>query len=125
LDFGDVLPGVPATINAGDGASARWFIRGTRGAEVDVTFLSLPSYLLDASNNRLSMSYGTNDAAFFTRNQPGNATTFDPVGGTRTRLHASSGRLVVWLGGTAMPTGGQVPNPYQNTITLEVTYTGN
>jgi hypothetical protein len=123
LDFGDVLRGVPATVVVTDATSGRFRIRGTRGAEVSLTFL-LPT-LLAVGPYTMPISFGPTAAGHYVLQQAQNAVLFDPNAVRITRLRASNGLLYVWLGGTVSPSLTQAPGVYSGNVTLVITYTGN
>lgn len=123
LDFGNVFPGVPASVLYSDATAGKWQVNGILNAEVDLTF-TLPGTLTNGPNN-MPISFGANDAAWNTADVVGAATSFDPAVGATDRLDAATGDMFVWIGGTVSPAGNQVAGVYTGTITLDATYTGN
>ncbi len=123
LDFGDVIRGVPATIAVANAASARFLVRGTRGAEISLDFL-LPIFLT-VGPYTLPIGFGPTSAGHSTLPQSRNAVLFDPRLTHITRLRPSNGRLYTWLGGTVSPSLTQAPGVYTGAVTLVVSYTGN
>jgi hypothetical protein len=125
LDFGTVFPGVNKAVAYTDAANAgQWDIDGEPAAEVTLSFTALPANLVSGPNT-MPIVYGAADAAHNTTDAPGAATSFDPAVGATTDLHAVSGELYVWIGGTVQPPETQPAGVYTETITLDVAYTGN
>ncbi len=124
LRFGDVLPGVPNSVDYRDANAGRWFLIGMPGAEVDLSFISLPGDLDDGASSALPVCYPT-QAGYYTFNFVNAASAFDPQAGTTARLHPFWGFMFVWLGAEVKPTVGQNPGGYKNQIVLDVSYTGN
>ncbi len=123
LAFGNVFPGLNATILPTTALSGRFTIGGQANAQVTLAFVT-PTNLTSGANN-LAMDFTTgNQAAFATADFPGSATTFSTVTGTTTRLELLNGTLFVYIGGIVQPTASQVAGPYTGTITLNVAYTG-
>jgi hypothetical protein len=124
LDFGDVFPGVDASVAITDATAGRWYITGADNAEVDLTFTLVAN--LTSGGNNLPIVFAAGDAGYNVANVPGAATTFDPNAGATTNLsNAATGELYVWIGGTVQPATGQPAGVYTETITLTVDYTGN
>jgi hypothetical protein len=121
LDFGNVFPGVNATVLLTDAGAGHFQIAGVLNAEVDVSFSALPATLTNGGNSMpISYTGGWNTAA-----NPGTATAFVPASGLTERLDAASGELHVYLGGTLTVASNQAAGLYQATITLDAAYTGN
>jgi hypothetical protein len=124
LDFGNLFPGVPATVLRTDALrSAAFEVRGTRFAEVRVDF-TLPATLTAPGGRVLTLAFAAGDGGYAQTNAIGAATAFDPRVPLVTRL-ANTGRLFIWLGGTALPSPTQAAATYTGTITLTSAYTGN
>jgi len=124
LDFGTVIPGLPTVIDPTDRAQAgRFEIRGTGRSEVRID-LTLPSDMLSLGGDRLPLQFAASDGGFSTQPSLASMITFDPRTPLVTRL-SNGGRLYIWLGGTAVPSGAQPPGSYHGGITMTVTYTGN
>jgi len=123
LDFGNVFPGVPASVLYSDATSGKWQVNGIAGAEVDLTF-TLPATLTSGPNN-MAIGFAAGDAAWHDADLVGSATSFDPTVGATEDLNAATGDMFVWIGGTVSPAGNQVAGVYTGTITLDATYTGN
>ena len=123
LDFGMVIPGVPTIIDPVDRRSNGQFeVRGQRRAEVEVR-LTLPAALRSTVGPVIPLQFGAGDAAFSRNRSIRNAQYFDPRTALVTRL-GFSGRLFVFLGGTALPPAQLAQGEYTAQITLTVAYTG-
>ena len=123
LAFGNVFPGVPATVVITDANAALIEFAGANNAEVTLQFGALPTNLSDGTNN-LAISFVGNTAGVNTVNNPATATSFDPTVLQTVNL-SGSGALFSWLGGTVSPIPAQVANNYTAALTLVATYTGN
>jgi len=124
LQFGSVLPGLPTPVSPADGTSAGQFqIRGERDAEV-VVQLTLPTALVAQGGVELPLAFGFADGRWGTRPSIGQSQGFDPNVPLVAQL-SRSGRLYIWLGGTAEPLPSQAPGIYSAAINITVAYTGN
>lgn len=124
LTFGALFPGVATTIQPLDAVNAgRFDIRGNKQAEVDIE-LTLPAALVSGGGAQLPLTFGPADGSYSQTPNANGATLFDPRVPLVTRL-GNSGRVYVYLGGTATPGGQQKSGAYSATITLTVAYTGN
>ncbi len=124
LQFGAVLPGLPTPISAADATNAgRFEIRGNRDAEI-VVELTLPSALLAQGGTELPLAFGFEDGRCGNRPSIGQSQGFDP-NVPLVALLSRSGRLYIWLGGTAQPIPSQAPGDYSAAINITVAYTGN
>jgi hypothetical protein len=117
LNFGNVFPGVPATVALADAGAGRFDVTGQASAPVNLTFTALPTDL-NNSGNLLPVSFAS---GYNTVNVPGGATAFAPGSGASTNL-SGTGALFVFLGGTVTPAVNQVAGTYNGTVTLQVTY---
>lgn len=117
LSFGNVFPGVPATVALTDAGAGRYDVLGQASTPVTLTFTVLPVNLTSGANN-LPVSF---TAGHNTTNSAAGATAFAPAGGASTSL-SGTGQLFVFLGGTVTPAVNQVAGTYTGTITLQVTY---
>jgi hypothetical protein len=124
LSFDEVIPGTAETLQITDVGAGQWLILGTPGAEVALTFTSLPPTILNGSTP-LAITYG--DAAHNTDLDPGAAVLFDPTVGAVARLGDGFffGLLRVWLGASISTVLAQDPGWYTNDIVLDAVYTGN
>lgn len=124
LDFSNVFPGVPAVVVRTDALrSGAFSLRGTRDAEVQITF-TLPAALIGPGALQIPLMFGPGDGGYSTLNTIGNATAFDPRVPLVARL-SRNGRFYVWLGSTALPSSTQPAGTYNATVTLMAAYTGN
>lgn len=124
LDFGNVFPGVNASVALTDATAGRWQVSGETSAEVTLG-LTLPANLTSGANT-LPISFGATDAGYNVANDASTASTFDPSAGATTNLSGDpTGQLWVWIAGTVSPTASQAAGSYTGTITLTVDYTGN
>jgi hypothetical protein len=124
LDFEDVFPGVEKSVAVTDATSGKFSVAGTVAAEVNLSFTVLPASLVSGANT-LPIVYGATDGGYLTSDSPASAIAFDPAVGATTNLHPGTGDLYVWIGGTVQPDVAQAVGLYTETITLDVTYTGN
>lgn len=124
LSFGQIWAGAPTSVSRLDVSQAGQFVvRGTRGAEVLVQ-LALPPTMINPRGAQLPLEFGPNDGGHFWLPITWWAQSFDPRVPLRTRL-GITGRLYMYLGGTARPAANQQAGRYTGTITLTVSYTGN
>lgn len=120
LDFGNVFPGIPVTVPAGDARHAAMFeIEGPSGMSVRVE-ITLPTALVTHHGARLPVRFGARDGyADFSRGMPPRGLVFDPNGPVLGSL-GPNGELYIRLGGTAEPERGQTSGWYRATIFLTV-----
>lgn len=124
LNFGQIWAGAPTSVTRFDISQAGQFvIRGTRGTEVLVQ-LTLPPAMTSARGTQLPLEFGPNDGGYFWLPISWWAQSFDPRVPLTTTL-GITGRLYMYLGGTARPSAQQQAGRYTGTITLTVSYTGN
>lgn len=127
LALGNVFPNVPKVVSKySAGAAAEFHVSGTAGAEVQITFLYLPTYI-NQSGFTLSVLFSNTDCAMdssATPNQsnPGydNLNPWQPI-----IYRLGMNGLSIWLGATAIPNIGQKPGSYTGPIQVRVQYTGN
>ena len=124
LAFGDVFPGVNASVAITDvGTAGSWSVAGVTLAEVTLS-LALPASLASGGNT-MPIVFGATDAGYSTSNDATTASTFDPAAGATANLSgAATGVLYVWIGGTVQPATNQTAGAYSAGITLTVDYTG-
>jgi hypothetical protein len=122
LLFGAAFPNTTRAIAPSDAASGSFTLAGAANAEVTLTF-TLPGNLTFGANN-LPVTFGAASAAHNTANSRAGVTTFDPSLVATTRLHALSGNLYVFIGGSVSPVA-QPAGDYKGAITLATAYTGN
>lgn len=123
LQFGTVIPGVPAVILRTDAVnSGQVSLTGEKNAAVQLQF-TLPTAMNGPSGATMSLSFGASDAGFSQVETVTSQVGFDPrvpfVGAL-----SNNGRAAVFLGGQALPAGGQRSGTYTATITLTVSYIG-
>jgi hypothetical protein len=106
-----------------DRAAGRFEIRGASDTEVQID-LTLPLAMTDGGTAELPLSFGSNDGAYGLHPQGAGAQAFDPQL-PLTATFDKRGKLYVFLGGTALPTGAQPAGSYAAAISLTVSYTGN
>ncbi len=123
LAFGNVYPGVPATVAPTAATAGNFSLSGVANAQVQMSF-TLPANLVDASSNNLPIAFSTTDAVYNQANSQAGSTAFDPAGTTLVNLDATTGALYVWIGGTVNASGSQPAGTYTGTITLTAAYTG-
>lgn len=124
LTFGMLFAGAPVTVSRLDpAASGQFEVRGQRLTEVRID-LTLPLALLSGSGAQLPLQFGAGDGGFSTDAAIASSRAFDPRVPLVTQL-ANTGRLYIFLGGTALPGSQQAAGIYAATITLTVAYTGN
>lgn len=117
LSFGNVFPGVPATVALTDAGAGRFDLAGQASTPVTMSFTALPGNLTFGANN-LPVAF---TAGFNTTNAPAGATPFTPGSGASTSL-SGTGALFVFMGGTVTPTVNQAAGTYNGTVTLQVSY---
>ena len=121
LDFQTVIPGFTKTVAVNDGTAGTFSLSGVAGAEVDLTFTSLPGTLA-GPGLPLPITYtGVHNT---TGDPVAGATAFTPSAGATTNL-SGIGELYVYLGGTVDATNlGIIPGTYTAFVTLDAAYTG-
>jgi spore coat protein U-like protein len=117
LTFGNVFPGVNATVPLTGAGAGRFDVSGQASAPVNLAFTALPTDLTLLSNN-LPVSF---TAGYNAANSAAGATPFAPGSGAAASL-SGTGTLFVFLGGTVTPAVNQVAGTYTGTVTLQVTY---
>ena len=127
LRFGNVVAGVPVTINPRTNVNAgMWEIHGNRNAEFGVQ-IALPTEL---STGFWTMPISFNNQSGCWRRQPGQnaCTQYDPSTVLVERIRnnvAPNNVFYVWIGGTVSPSATQHTGVYLGNLTLSVAYTGN
>ncbi len=120
LSFGNVLPGIPASVKAGDPHhSGQFEIEGPKDASVRVEF-TLPAALVSDQGAQLDIRFGPFDGfADFSHGHPSRGQVFDPHRPVVREL-GPNGRLFLRLGGTVFPERGQAGGAYRATIAMTV-----
>ncbi len=126
LDFGNVFPGVNATVDPVTDANAgRWDVAGASragtGYEVTLDY-TLPATLSDGGSNTMPIVFSSSSSSYGTTQ--GSSTTVDPNSQQTVNL-PTSGNMSVWMGGEVQPPTNQASGSYSAGITLTVNYTGN
>ena len=120
LDFGNVFPGVNATVAVTDGTAGRLDVGGAASTLVNISFTALPTNLTNAGNNLPIGTYtGLVNTSATCTSASGSA--FSPSAGTSATLNASGG-LCVFVGATVSPPTNLVAGNYTGTITMQVLY---
>ncbi|MBI5267864.1 MAG: DUF4402 domain-containing protein [candidate division Zixibacteria bacterium] len=127
LQFGNVFPGQPKVIaKSTAGAAAEFHVAGTAGAEVLITFLTLPTYV-NAGGANMNVVISQTDCAMDSSATPNQSTpgynNLNPWQPITYRL--GSNGLTIWLGATVVPNVGQKSGSYSGLIQVRAEYTGN
>ena len=122
LEFGTVFPGLSSTVVETDATSGHLRVLGGAGAEVAVTFPSLPTTLDDGLGNSMNVTF---TATYNAVDQNGTGTSFVPSTGVSTPLNGGTGELHVYVGGTVTARDPQAAGNYSATVTMNAAYTGN
>lgn len=122
LAFGNVFPGLPKTVAADAATSGRFTIAGQTGAEVSITFPSLPTNLTFGLNN---LPIGTWTGQHNNTNATGGPGFTPSAAPELAVLDATTGNQFVFVGATVTPGAAQAAGSYTGTIIMNVVYTGN
>ena len=127
LQFGVVTPGVNKAVDkATVGFAGEWTVTGTSNAEVAVSF-ELPDSLATADSLAfLTIVFNGTDASYDDETgsgQTGPAGVVDPNGPATLNIGAA-GTLMIWIGGTVVPSVAQTGGDYASDVVLLVAYTG-
>lgn len=122
LTFDTVIAGFPTTVTWDAPQAGQWRIRGQKGAEVQLDFVTLPLFLQNGIH-AMPVAFDATSAAWRSPGG-GGAVVFDPHVGT-TAVFGRSGQIFVFLGGTVDPPPNQQPGSYVADVDLDVWYTGN
>ncbi len=125
LDFGNVFPGVPATVAVTDPTAGHFSVTGADNAGVDITF-ALPANLSDGAPGNL-LPIGSWTGVHNTTNSAAGGTAFTPsaaVEVSRLSTGATPGELYVFVGATVTPAGTQPAGVYTAPVTMTVVYNG-
>jgi hypothetical protein len=123
LDFGNVFPGVPATVAVTDPTAGHFTVNGADNAGVDITF-ALPTDLVFGANLLPIASW---TGVHNTTNAAAGGTAFTPsaaVEVSRLSTGASPGELYVFIGATVTPAATQPAGLYTAPVTMTVVYNG-
>ncbi|MCK4573453.1 MAG: hypothetical protein KAU36_03735 [candidate division Zixibacteria bacterium] len=129
LLFEIVTPGVNKSVDkATVGLAGEWEINGTSNAEVTVEF-TLPDSLITIADSLsfMPISFSGTDVSYDDESGGGQAS---PAGVLNpwvlSTLNIGPGAtLMIWIGGTVLPTISQTGGDYAADIMLTVAYTGN
>ena len=123
LDFGNVFPGVPATVAVTDLTAGHFTVNGADNAGVDVTF-ALPTDLSDGGN---LLPIATWTGVHNTTNSAAGGTAFTPsaaVEVSQLSTGATPGELYLFVGATVTPAATQPAGVYTAPVTMTVVYNG-
>jgi hypothetical protein len=119
LAFGNVFPGVNASIPVTDPNSGLWAVTGQAAGNVQLTF-GLPATLTSGAN---SMPIGTYVGHWNPANSPIGGTNFDPTTAPiNAQLDIVTGELYVFIGATVSPAVNQASGAYSGTLSMTVVY---
>ena len=127
LNFGNVTPGTPVTVDKADvGMAGEFTITGGPAAEVDLD-LPLPDSLRTAMGDAMDVTFTATDASYDDGTGGGQVAPGGVINPliTATNDIGPGGLMTVWIGGRVDPGVAQTGGSYTGTITLTVTLTGN
>jgi hypothetical protein len=129
LRFGDVIPGLPHTVDPTVSPDAGKFeILGARRAEFTLS-MTLPTLLRAGTGPfTIPIGFGATAGCYYTRDRQNQCNTWDPGTVLTGRIRPTpppNNTFYVWLGGTVTPSPTQVPGVYSAVVTASVAYTGN
>lgn len=130
LDFQQVVPGVPTTVDPETAPTAGLFeVRGARGAEFEMTFVTPTNLMNGVIPMPAAFGPGSVCVHPISLGQRNNCTLIDPAVPFIERIpnngNPTNRRWFVWVGGTVSPTPVQSGGSYAAPVTIVVTYTGN
>ena len=128
LQFGAVTPGINKSVDKSTvGSAGEWTVTGVANAEVTLD-ITLPDSLVTVDSLAfLRISFSNTDASYDDGTGSGQispAGVLDPNNFATLRLGAGAS-LLVWIGGTVLPSISQTGGDYASDIVLTVAYTGN
>ncbi|MCK5125109.1 MAG: hypothetical protein KAR42_02540 [candidate division Zixibacteria bacterium] len=126
LLYGNILPGIPKTIDkTSAGSAAEYYISGIAGNEISVEF-SLPTYM-SVSGNNMQLVFSETGCSIDTTAVPDQSSpTFDDLDPWHPLIYRlGSNGMTIWLGGMVIPGLIQYAGDYSAVIVITVTYTGN
>ncbi len=118
LDFGNVFPGVNATIAATAAAAGSFSITGQASAPAKMTF-TLPPTLASGVN---TLTIGTWTGYWNTINSQVGGTAFIPSAAVTPGTFSATGNMFTFVGATVTPPSNQPAGTYTGSVTLTVTY---
>ena len=127
LQFGIVTPGVNKSVDKTTvGFAGEWTVTGTTNAEVIVDFELPDSLVTTDSLSFLTVVFTGTDASYDDDTGAGQtvpAGVIDPNGPNTLNIGAG-GTLMIWIGGTVVPSVSQTGGDYASDVILLVAYTG-
>ncbi len=126
LEFGDVFPGVPKSMDKSQLGAAEFSVTGNAGDEITIEFI-LPNYMTTSSGHSMRLVFASDDLAMDSIASPSQASPLaDDLNPYIIQTYGiGANGLSIWLGGKAVPALVQQPGDYTADITITVTYTGN
>jgi hypothetical protein len=123
LRFGDVLPGVPITVEPTDPArSGQFDITGPASATIEITFF-LPTALEGPGGAKMPIAFGPMSAGYSVSGSISSQLRFDP--GVPFRVSLSElGRGSVFIGGALSPSMRQVPGGHGASVSIAIALVG-
>jgi Domain of unknown function (DUF4402) len=123
LGFGDVLPGVPNTVQPTDATrSGQFDILGPNLAQVEITF-GLPTALTAGGGGTMPVSFSATSAGYSANGSIGSQVAFDPRVPYRANL-SLLGRGSAFIGGSLAPPGTQAAGTYSGPLSVTVALVG-
>jgi hypothetical protein len=117
LAFGNVFPGVAATVAVTSASAGTFTVAGQASSAVLLAFV-LPTNLTSGANN---LPIATWTGNWNTSNSP-TGTAFTPSGTASSATLSGTGALYVFVGATVTPAVNQVAGSYTGTVSMTVTY---
>ncbi len=117
LAFGNVFPGVAATVAVSSANAGTFTVAGQGSTPVSMTFV-LPTNLTSGANN---LPIGTWTGDWNTTNAP-TGTSFTPSASASSATLSGTGALYVFVGATVTPAVNQTARSYSGTVSMTVTY---
>lgn len=126
LEFGDVFPGVPKSMDKSQLGAAEFSVTGNAGDEITIEFI-LPNYMTTSSGHSMRLVFSSDDLAMDSSASPSQGTPLaDDLNPYIVQTYGvGANGLSIWLGGKVVPALVQQPGDYTADITITVTYTGN
>lgn len=117
LNFGTVLPGVPAVVSRTNGMNAGQLdLTGPHDTQALITF-TLPLVMTGPAAATIPLQFGASDGGYSQSQSIASQVAFDPKQ-PFTITFSGQGRGSVFLGGTAQPAPTQRAGSYSATVTL-------
>jgi hypothetical protein len=123
LRFGEVLPGVPMTVEPTDPArSGQFDITGPASATIEITFF-LPDALEGPGGAKMPISFGPMSGGYSVSGSISSQVRFDPRIPFRVNL-SELGRGSVFIGGALAPSIRQVPGGHGAAVSIAIAVVG-